>query len=386
MSTIGMPRFSDGEMKRRLDAVLALMDREGLDALLVFGHSGARRHYQADVHYLTNVAPFHECYLLVPQRGDPVLHTTHYNHLASARENSFIPDVRRSGRKPAGEIAEDIEKRISPTARVGLVGTMFYGDVNELRAKLPEANWRDVTLAYKMVRAIKSPEELDFTRRAAAACDAVMNEIAGEIRPGLEERDILVLSEEVAWKSGCEPYFLYLNSTPMAASESCVPNQNISRRKLESGDVVNTELSVSYNFYNGQILRPFFLGEPTAEYGRLYSVAKQVRDDIVSLLKPGATARDVWEATAPIEAAGYTTVDGMLHGFGVDIMPPSVRSTNFPAPADFTFQENMLAVVQPNPTAKDERAGVQLGELGVVTATGFEPLHTIPSEVYRIGR
>lgn len=385
MSTIGIPRFSDGEMRRRMDAALALMDREALDALLIFGHSGGRRHYQADVHYLTNVAPFHECYLLVPRRGEPALHTTHYNHLASARENSFVADVRRSGRKPAGEIAEDIGRRVSPRARVGLVGTLFYADVDELRQKLPGAAWRDVTFAYKMVRALKSAEELDFTRKAVAGCDAVMGAIAGEIRPGLEERDILVLSEEAAWKAGCEPYFLYLNSTPMAASESCVPNQNISRRKLAPGDVVNTELSVSYDFYNGQILRPFFLGEPTAEYRRLYSVAKTVRDRIVSLLRPGATARDVWEATAPIEEAGYTTVDGMLHGFGVDIMPPSVRSKGFAPPVDFTFEENMLLVVQPNPTTKDERAGVQLGELGIVTAAGFEPLHAIPSEVYRIG-
>ncbi len=35
--------------------------------------------------------------------------------------------------------------------------------------------------------------------------------------------------------------------------------------------------------------------------------------------------------------------------------------------------------------SKDEKAGVQLGELGLLTANGFEPLHAIPAEVYRRG-
>jgi Xaa-Pro aminopeptidase len=371
MSTIGIPRFSDGEMARRLEAVRALIDETGLDGLLVFGHSGGRRHYQADIHYLTNVAPQHECYLLVPKTGEPTLYTTHYNHLASARECSVVPDVRRSGRKPAGEIAGDIRKRIGAEARMGLIGSIFYQDVDDLRRELSGAVWRDVTFAYKLVRSRKSAEELDATRKAAAGTDAAMEAIARAIRPGVEERDLLIAAEEAAWKAGCEPHFLYLNSTSMAASESCVPNQNVSRRKLQAGDVVNTELSVSWNLYSAQILRPFFLGEPTPEYARLYEVAKSVHKGICALLKPGATSREVWEATAPIEAAGYTTVDGTLHGFGVDILPPGIRSRGFDPPIDFTFEENMTFVVQPNPTTKDERAGVHIGELGLITAIVF---------------
>ena len=105
----------------------------------------------------------------------------------------------------------------------------------------------------------------------------------------MEERDLLVLSEEIAWREGCEPDFLYLNSTPMAASESCVPNQNISRRRLAMGDVVNTELTVAYGLYSAQILRPFFLGEPTKDYARIYEVTKAAHDRICSVLTSGST-------------------------------------------------------------------------------------------------
>ena len=379
MSAVGIPRFAAEEIARRHAAARGLMDDGDLDGLLVFGHSGRRRHNQADVYYLSNVAPQHESYLLLPNRGEPVLFVTHYNHLASAREVAAIDDVRRAGRHATAAVAKEITAR--GLARLGVVGPVFYQDMDALRAALPAAKWADVSLPFRALRTLKSDAELDFQRRAAAACDSIITAFAREIRPGVEERDLLVLSEQIAWRSGCEPDFLYLNSTPMAQSESAVPNQNISRRKLAMGDVVNTELTVSYGLYSAQILRPFFLGEPTPEYARLYEVTKAVHDRLAAVVKAGATAHDVWEASGYVEEQGYTTVDSVLHGFGIDILPPNIRSKGFAPPPAFTFKQTMTVVLQPNPTTADERIGLQLGELGLIGEKGFESLHAIPAEV-----
>src|SRR4030095_16232923 len=203
--------------------------------------------------------------------------------------------VRRAGRHAAAAVAKEITAR--GLARLGVVGPVFYQDMDAARASLPAATWADGSLPFRALRTLKSAAELDFQRRAAAACDSIITAFTREIRPGVEERDLLVLSEQIAWQSGCEPDFLYLNSTPMAQSESGVPNQNISRRKLAMGDVVNTELTVSYGLYSAQILRPFFLGEPTAEYARLHEVTKTVHDRLAAVIRAGATARDVWEAS-----------------------------------------------------------------------------------------
>jgi Xaa-Pro dipeptidase len=383
MSAVGIPRFAADEIARRHAAARKLMDDGDLDGLLIFGHSGRRRHNQADVYYLTNVAPQHECYLLLPKRGEPVLFVTHYNHLASAREVAAIEDVRRAGRDAAAAVAKEIKARA--LARLGVAGSVFYQDMDMLRAQLPSVSWADVSLPFKVLRTLKSEAELAFQRRAAAACDAIISAFAREIRPGVEERDLLVLSEQIAWESGCEPDFLYLNSTPMAQSDSCVPNQNVSRRKLAMGDVVNTELTVSYGLYSAQILRPFFLGEPTAAYARLYEVTKGAYDRLAAAIQPGATARELWEASGYIEAQGYTTVDSILHGFGIDILPPNIRSKGFDAPPPFTFKHNMTVVLQPNPTTADERMGLQLGELGLTGDGGFQSMHAIPAEVIRCG-
>lgn len=381
MSNQDMPRFTDSEMINRHTAIRGMAQRNEVDVVLVFGHSGSRRHYQADIHYLSQVAPYHESYCLVPVEGSPVLWISHHNHLASAKECSWMPDVRRSSRDAATVLAAEIDKRGLRGARIGVVGPMFYQEIDKLRALLPDVRWHDLSLAYKMVRIKKSEEEIAWQRIAAAGCDRVMTAISDAIRPGVEERDLLVLSEQVAWQEQCQPNFLYLNSTPMASSDSCVPNQNLSRRKLRMGDVINTELTVSYGMYSAQLLRPFFIGEPTLAYARLYSVLKTTHDKLAAAMKPGTTLEQLREISLDLRDAGFTTVDGLLHGFGVDIMPPAL-GPNFGAPAHpYKLEAGITIVLQPNPTTTDERMGMQLGEMGLITDAGFESMHASPAEV-----
>ena len=45
---------------------------------------------------------------------------------------------------------------------------------------------------------------------------------------------------------------------------------------------------------------------------------------------------------------------------------------------DVKLAKNMMVVVQPNVITKDQRAGVQTGELMLITETGCESLHTFP--------
>lgn len=381
MTREGMPCFSDAEMARRHEAIIKLMEADNLDAMLIFAHSGTRRHSQADIHYVTGVAPFHEGYALIVRAGTPVLWVSHYNHLASAKAFAAIEDVRRAAKQAGGQLAKEIAARGLAQGRIGLVGNFYYHEMDTLRSELSQVIWRDANASFRLLRARKSQEELNFQKIAATACDAVMQAIGDAIRPGVEERDLLVLSEEVAWKSGCEPYFLYLNSTPMAASTSCVPNQNITRRKLALGDVINTELTVSYGLYCAQILRPFFLGEPTREYAKLYDVTKKVHDRLAELIRPGVDMLALHEASGMIEDAGLTTVDSVLHGFAVDIVQPNMRSKGFDAPPPFGIERDMTIVIQPNATTHDERAGVQLGQTGLVTDQGFVSMHALPAEV-----
>jgi hypothetical protein len=49
------------------------------------------------------------------------------------------------------------------------------------------------------------------------------------------------------------------------------------------------------------------------------------------------------------------------------------------------LEENMTVVVQPNVITRDEKAGVQLGEMVRITANGFERMHNAPWGFLRVG-
>ena len=85
-------------------------------------------------------------------------------------------------------------------------------------------------------------------------------------------------------------------------------------------------------------------------------------------------------AAGVIEDAGFTTIDDLVHGYGGGYLPPVLGSASRPAGPvpDAPFRAGMTVVVQPNVTTTDGRAGVQTGELVLVTQEGVESLHQMP--------
>ena len=87
-----------------------------------------------------------------------------------------------------------------------------------------------------------------------------------------------------------------------------------------------------------------------------------------------------------IEDRGFTIYDDLMHGFGGGYFPPIVGSRSRPAGPlpQMTLEENMTVVVQPNVITRDQKAGVQVGELVRVTRQGFESLHCAPRGFFRV--
>jgi Xaa-Pro dipeptidase len=148
------------------------------------------------------------------------------------------------------------------------------------------------------------------------------------------------------------------------------------------------EVSASFWDYTGQLLRTFVVGaEPTALYRELHDVADAAFDAIVDRLRPGATVAGLVEASAVIEEAGFTTRDDLVHGFVGGYLPPVLgsRSRELEEVPSFRFESGMTVVVQPNVVTTDERAGVQTGELVLVTDAGVERLHDFERGLLRVG-
>lgn len=377
-------RFSDDELARRHLAVRRMMTEQELDALVMY--SAARS--VSEVQYLSDFRTAREAHLIVPSAGDPTLFVQYFNHLPYARRRARIADVRWGGPKDLSAIIEHLQRRGLAHGHIGLVGTLPWQQHATLVAGLPQARFADATAHFQQLRLIKSEEELAFLRQGAMLSDLAMEAIERNVRPGIPEHELAAIVEDAYLPLGGQTHIHYMVTTSMLAPDACVPAQNQSNRIVQAGDVLLTEISAQYDGYPGQILRTFSIGAPpTDDYQRIYDLAERVFQRIAAAVYAGATVEQVLDVADEIDAAGFTICDDLLHGFGGGYLSPLVRThqTGGANPPRFVFAENMTVVIQPNVVTRDERMGVQVGELVRVTRTGVESLHRYPMRFVQCG-
>lgn len=373
------PRFSDAEYARRHLALDQVMQKHDVDHVLIVTDHRAGNAPQ----WVTGWPGTVEAYVIFKPGERMTMHVEWFNHLPLAKRLAHGVDVRWGEHRGMQKTIEELKRR--GAARVGLIGPLVAS-----KYKVLESEFAVVLLdaEYVRLRLIKSEEEIEWMRLAAAMSDAGFRELLESTKPGLTERELGNFVERAYVGQGGTTFIHYIGVTSMAAPHICVPPQFASSRKVTPGDIVFCELSASWWDYAGQVLRTFTVGtEPTALYRDLHATAEAAFDAITGKIHHGTTMEEIVEASGVIEDRGFTIYDDLMHGFGGGYFPPILGSRSRPAgplPA-MTLEENMTVVVQPNVVTPDHRAGVQVGELVRVTRMGFERLHAVPRGLLRAG-
>jgi Xaa-Pro aminopeptidase len=382
VSTGEEPVFSVAEMRRRRAAFGRELERNGLSYALVYG---ANRSGSA-VSWLTEWPVTREALLVVaPDEDEDVLLVSFFNHVPQARRLSRTR-VEFAGARAVSTALDLMVARGRLPGRIGVVGALPFDQYRLLAGQVPEVV--DLGAAYTGLRLVKSGEELEVLRRGAALSDAAIAALASALRPGVTDYEVLALAEQAYVSQGGLHYIHYLGITAMDEPAVSVPAQWPTGCVVRQRDIVTCEISAAAaSEYAGQVLRTFTVGaSPTALYAELHAVAAAAFDAIAQNLIPGARAGDLAAAGAIIEQAGFTAVDDLVHGFGGGYLPPVVPGAGRPAgAADFALAAGMTLVVQPNVVTRDGHAGVQTGELLLVTEQGPQRLHTFPQGLQQVG-
>lgn len=369
------PRFSAGELARRRDLMARVMAEAGVDHLVAYGAFFRG----GPVHWLCDWLTTYEAVLVFTPGQPDVVFIQFYNHLPQARTLMPDLDIRWGGPSTVQAVIGELERRGARAGRVGAAGMLPIGYCQALGARFQDLV--DLNRAYGRLRLVKSQEEIDWYRIAARLSDLSIEALQREVRPGLDERDLAAITEGayLPWR-GTNIIHFFL-ATSMHAPDVSVPRQHLITRKIDRGDVISCEISASFWEHWGQVLRTFSVGEPlTPLYRQLHDAAEAAYDAIFKVLRPGVHARELAVGAQVIEGAGFTFYDDLVHGFGGGYLPPILGSPTRgkePLP-DLTLEAGMMMVIQPNVITKDERAGVQTGELIVVTRDGAESVHTAP--------
>src|SRR5581483_2716930 len=373
----GYPTFSQAEIDRRHSALRKAIERDGLHCAVLYG-SGRPN---SDVNYLTNWPGGREAYVVIPLDGEPGVLAQLYNHVPMAQRLSLIPDTRWAGPDSVAALAGWLRERKLDRGAIGLIGGLPFSLYERLKTLLPEARLSDFSRRFRELRVVYSEEELGFFRVAAELTDRSIERMAKEPRPGLHEWELARIVETPYLEAGGYAGIHFMASTPMANPSIFVPHQYQSNRVLEKGDAIISEISGAFWCYSGQIHRTFFLGQPTPEWVHLHQAASDTFDAIENVLKDGATVEQVLDAAEIIDQRGYHIYDDLLHG--ANQYPPilQTRSTDRGYPREFTFRENMVVTIQPQPASADHRMGLQFGETVRITRNGVERLHHYPREM-----
>jgi Xaa-Pro aminopeptidase len=374
------PRFSDAEFARRRRALADVLAKHGCDHLLVCGENRAG----TGVQWLTGWPITTEAIVVFRPGERELMFVEWYNHWPLARRIARDAEVRWGEHKGVRLAIDALKGR--GAKRVGVMGPLAYA---KLRAVAGEFDLVDLNAEYPWLRMRKSDEEIDWLRIGAHLSDLGLAALAREARSGLTERELGNLVERAYVGFGGTTLIHYIGVNSMTAPTICVPPQIHSARRLAAGDMMFVEFSAFFFYdYPGQVLRTFAVeAEPSPLFRDLHAAAEAAFDAVTAVLRDGVTAQEVFEATASIEAAGFSVFDDVVHGFGGGYWPPVLGSKSRPAGPvpDLKLEANMTVVVQPNVITRDQKAGVQVGELVRITPTGWERLHRAPRGFLRVG-
>jgi Xaa-Pro dipeptidase len=369
------PRYSAAEMARRRAAVEAALAEAECDHLVFYGANRAG----SAVQWLTQWPVTVEAIGVLTPRERDALFVQWINHAPLAKRLAPEAEVAWGGESSIGAAIAVLEKRGARENRVGVIGPMTFTQHAAVAARFGHIT--DLNRAYVRLRRVKSQEEIDWLRIGAWLSDRGMAGLRDGLAVGLTERALGDLIERAYMREGGTNVIHFIGATSMHCPQLGVPAQFPSTRRVAQGDIVFAEISAAFWDYSGQVLRSFALGEePPPLYRRLHAAADAAFDAVAAVLTHGATPAQAVEAAGVIEDAGFTIIDDLLHGYGGGYFPPILGSKSRPAgpiPAE-PFESGMTVVVQPNVVTRDGKAGVQTGELVLITNAGIERLHSFP--------
>jgi Xaa-Pro aminopeptidase len=374
------PTFSADEFARRKRALIGSMQKMHVDHLLVCGE----QRVGSGVAWVTGWPTTTEALVIVSPSEKNLMFVEWYNHWPLASRMAQETDVKWGEHAGIDKVVAELKRR--GAQRVGFMGPLSYRKCKNLEGAFDALV--DMNGEYVELRLVKSAEEIDWLRIGAAYSDAAIEALRRELRPGLTERELWDITERAYVPRGGTTQIHYFGVTKMQNPDCCVPRQFAENREVQAGDCVFCEISGSFWDYPGQVLRTFTVAaDPTPLYRELYATAEAAFDAIAAVLRPGVTPQQIIEVSGVIEKAGFTTCDDILHGYGGGYFPPVLGSQSRPAGRvpDLKLQAGMTVVVQPNVITKDQRAGVQVGELLHITDHGIERLHKAPRALYRVG-
>jgi Xaa-Pro aminopeptidase len=356
--------------KLRIDRLRRVLDREGLDGLLVLGPFNRR--------YLTGFTPDDgqpgESSGAVLISDQAFILATDGRYALTARDQAPLAEVHIYDRGLASSLPGLVER--AGVRRLGFEAEWISVAGRERLAAALGRTDPDVELVpavglVEELRRVKDETELSLITEALRLTEAAFQAVVKDLAPGWTERRAAWAVEEAMRRLGAdEPAFPSIVAVGPNAAE---PHAQPGDRVIETGRPVLFDIGARRVGYRADMSRTIVLGEPDGRFQEIYAVVRRAQQAAIDGIRPGmdgdaadALAREV------IAAAGYGDNFGHALGHGVGLATheaPSLAARQ----ADL-LAEGMVFTVEPGIYLPDW-GGVRLEQMVVLEESGARVLN-----------
>ncbi len=290
--------FSKEEFQKRKDDVLKSMNKQNLDALLMFR--------QESMYWLTGYDTFGYVFfqtLVLDKNGNLIL-LTRAPDLRQAQNTSNIEDIRIWVDKDKSNPTEDLKKILDELSLKGKkIGVEYeaYGMTgrNALRLNETLKNYCDLKDESELItklRVIKSQEEIVYVKKAAELADNALNQAWKYCKAGVNEAKILAEMQKIVLEGGGDyPANEYIIGS---GHNALLCRYQAEKRNLSIQDQLSIEWAGTYKHYHSAMFRTILLGKTDPKHIKMHEACVQALKNCESKLKPGNKIGEVFDIHA----------------------------------------------------------------------------------------
>ena len=294
------PPISSAERVQRLNKAQALMQQNGIGAILV--EPGA------SLDYFTGVQWWRSERLtaaIIPAQGQAIVVTPFFEK-PSVEESLKVPaEVRvwQEDEEPLKLVADFLAERGVAGSPVGFEETNRYFILDRLQQQLPGVRVVSANPVARALRMIKSPAEIALMQAAADITLAAYDQIYPRIREGMTPSDINDLYVAAVSALGAQTD----GGLILLGEASAYPHGSGKPQHVRKGEVVLLDCGCGVHGYQSDISRTFVFGAPpTAEQRKVWTQMRRGQDIAMAAAKVGAPAGSVDDAVRrTYESWGY---------------------------------------------------------------------------------
>ena len=264
-------KFSRAEYADRLRKTRQAMEEKGVDLLIVTDPS--------NMNWLTGYDGWsfyvHQC-VVVPPEGEPIffgraMDAVGARFTAYLNEANVIgyPDdyVQNTQKHPMDLLSQILKDKGWGAKRIGAEMDNYWftaAAFAALQRHLPDATFSDTTGLVNWQRAVKSPTELDYMRKAGAIVTKMHERIFEKIEPGMRKCDLVaeIYDAGIRGTDGFGGDYPAIVPLLPSGREAAAAHLTWDDRPMRAGEGTFFEIAGCYNRYHAPLSRTVFLGKP----------------------------------------------------------------------------------------------------------------------------